>query len=116
VPTGWPAGRQFLAESIFEDGARRLLLRGTVLTIWFREPGSVEAYAGCHHLTVSALVEGNRLAPQRFMVQLGECRSGSPDQDAWLRSFFESGPLWTRRGDQVTLQTDRITIELFALP
>jgi hypothetical protein len=116
VPTDWPAGRQFIAVSILEGGERRRLLPGTELAIWFREPGTLEAYAGCHRLSVSALIEDERLSPQRFLVELRSCATGSLAQDAWVRAFFESRPLWSREGDLVILRTDDVTIRLSALP
>ncbi len=95
-------GREFLSTVVTEHGRIRPLVPGTRLRLAF-EDGDVRAYAGCNHLTGRALVDGRRLAVERFASTDMACDPVRQEQDAWLASFLAAGPTWRLDGDDLVL-------------
>ena len=95
-------GREFLSTAVTEHGRIRPLVPGTRLRLAF-EDGDVRAYAGCNHLTGRALVDGRRLAVERFASTDMACDPVRQEQDAWLASFLAAGPTWRLDGDDLVL-------------
>jgi heat shock protein HslJ len=108
----WPEGRAFEATSVTESGAERPLVAGTRLTVRFRAPGELEAYAGCNYLGVRGHLEGARLVADSMLSTAIGCDSERLAQDRWVVEFFNAGPAWRVRGDELTLRTPTTEIVL----
>jgi len=110
----WPEGRAFEATSVTESGAERPLVAGTRLTVRFRAPGELEAHAGCNYLGVRGHLEGARLVADSMLSTAIGCASELLAQDRWVVDFFNAGPTWQVRGDELTLRTPTTEIVLAA--
>jgi heat shock protein HslJ len=108
----WPEGREFESTSVTESGADRPLVAGTRLTVRFRAPGELEVRAGCNYLGVRGHLEGARLVPDSLLSTAIGCESERLAQDRWIVDFFNAGPTWQLRGDELTLRAGTTEIVL----
>ncbi len=108
----WPEGREFWSTAIIEDGAPKILVEGTKLTVRFAKPGEIGASAGCNHLGFQANLEGDRIKPFDYSTTLIGCLYGRAEQDTWVYHLFWAGPSWSIAGDELTLRTERTEIRL----
>jgi heat shock protein HslJ len=111
-PPAWPAGQSFTASSILDAGEFIQLVPGTELTMTFRAPYEISAYAGCKTIDVKARLEAKRLVPDVMAVTPLLCLDARDAQDTWIQEFFQDRPQWSFDGPNLMLITDDAKIYL----
>ena len=71
-------------------------------------------FAGCNYLGVRGHLEGARLVADSMLSTAIGCASELLAQDRWVVDFFNAGPTWQVRGDELTLRTPTTEIVLAA--
>lgn len=104
-------GREFLSQSVTEDGQDRPLVDGTQIRLSF-ENGEVRANAGCNHLFAEGELDGDHLVVQGMGGTEMGCDPELHDQDEWLIDLLSSEPTVSLDGDTLTITGDATVIEL----
>ncbi len=105
-------GRTFLSTEVTENGAPRQLVEGTRIRLRFEER-SLNANAGCNHLSGEYTVDGTALVVgQLAMTEMACLPAARAEQDTWLAALLSSRPTVTVRGDTLVLSGESIEVTL----
>ena len=110
-------GKKYHSVSVTKDGKPKPLVEGTHLWVKFRQDGertSVGWRAGCNFYGARLEIEDDVLDVKRrsmISTDMG-CSSDRHRQDDFFARFFAQDPSWIASGDDLTLATERVTIEL----
>lgn len=104
-------GRRFWSTSVTEDELDRPLVDDTQIQLSF-DDGQLGAAAGCNSMGGGYSVDGDVLVVgDMFMTEMG-CDPARHEQDEFVAGFLGSEPTVAVAGDQLTLSTAEVTIEL----
>ena len=108
-------GPRYHSVSVTKDGEPKPLVEGTKLRVKFTHgdfQDSVTWRAGCNYFGAPVDVEEETLNVRRIggtaMACIGD---GLMRQDDFFVHFFHQDPAWDAEGRDLTLSTDRVTIE-----
>ncbi|MBX6749916.1 MAG: META domain-containing protein [Micromonosporaceae bacterium] len=108
----WPAGRDFLATSVTENGASKTIVEGTQVRVSFEAGGRISAYAGCNHMSGTGRIDSGTLVVTDLATTEMGCPGELMEQDAWVADLLTSRPTVRLAGDELTLATATITMVL----
>jgi Heat shock protein len=108
----WPAGRDFLATTVTENGEPKAIVEGTRIRVGFEDGGRISAYAGCNHMGGTGRIEaGTLIVTDLGMTEMG-CPGDLMEQDSWVADLLTGRPTVRLNGDELTLATATITMVL----
>ena len=111
-------GKKYHSDSVTKDGEPRPLVKGTRLWVRFNrteDRTSVGWRAGCNYWGARLEVLDDLLDVKgRSLVStdMGCPSQAHQRQDEFFARFFRKDPSWDATGDDLTLATERVTIEL----
>lgn len=111
-------GKKYHSVSVTKDGKPKPLVEGTHLWVKFRQGGeraSVAWRAGCNFYGARLEIEEDVLDVKRgsmVSTDMGCIGDRYRRQDDFFAGFFAKDPSWSATGDDLTLATERVTIEL----
>jgi heat shock protein HslJ len=101
--------RTFISRSV----SGHQLVEGTEIRLTFKD-GNLGAQAGCNSLGAPYSLDGDRIVTDGTGMSMTEIGCDPPrhDQDEWLSGFLTSKPTYKLAGDDLTLRSGDVTIEL----
>lgn len=107
------AGRQFVSESVEEDGETRQLVPSTKIFLSFDEGGhNVGASAGCNSFSGPYEVEGDRLVVGQVGGTEMGCDEARHAQDEWLVELLMADPAVELAGERLTITSGSTVVVL----
>ncbi len=104
-------GRTFIATSITDDGADRLLVGGTELRISF-DDGQLGISAGCNQMGGDYDLDGGQLTVGGLSMTAMGCDPQRMAQDTWVSGLFEAPVGVSLTGDQLQLTSGKVVLQL----
>lgn len=101
--------RQFIAESIVENGEPRPIASGTRIAFQLRED-EISINAGCNRLSGPIEFDGIHLVLASLAATVMGCEDEREDQDAFIEEFMWGAPAVSIDGGRMVLATDAVTI------
>jgi heat shock protein HslJ len=96
-------GRSFVSTTVTEGGRPRPLAPRTELSLAVTPDGSIDAGAGCNHMSGGADIEPDRLIVTDLGTTDMGCDQTRMDQDTWFAGFLQAGPTYRLDGAELTL-------------
>lgn len=104
-------GRTFIATSIEDRGATRLLVGGTELRLSF-ENGGLGINAGCNHMHGDYQLAGTELTVHGVSTTDMGCEPNLMAQDAWVSALFTEPLTVDLAGDDLRLTSEGVEVLL----
>jgi heat shock protein HslJ len=108
-------GKRYHSVSITKDGAPKALVEGTKLRVQFShgdDHDSILWRAGCNFFGRQIIVTEETIDTRGGSSTEMGCPNELQRQDEFFAHFFRQDPAWNASGRELTLSTDRVTIEL----
>jgi len=109
-------GKKYHSVSVTKDGEPKPLVKGTHLWVDFRhndENDGVAWRAGCNYYGAPIELADNILDTGQIVgTEMACIGDGLMRQDRSFVRFFRRDPAWSASGRDLTLNTNRVTIEL----